>query len=379
MEKRDKISGAEISFPLRLVYVSTESGRIALLNDMSDSSSVVGDIRDLIAPDDDGDLKRTALVTGSVALGALVTSSLFRKIRHQTLTVPLELRPAIDADTDVMECMEGSVRFYHRDGSGIPIVLLHSINAAASSYEMKPIFDYFADRTNRPIYALDWLGFGRSDRPPVRYSPGLYQRHLRRFLSEHVHQPADIVALSLACEYTAAVACDLPYLVHKVVLISPTGMSAQDSIPSWQRAIVATASGVGAFQIFFYRLTRKEMLRSFYERQVFASGDVPDEIVDYAGDSTLVYGAHHAPRFLVQGRLSSGPTVADTYAGLRVPALLIVPESDDGLIQHFDTVDEVASRNSETLRAKRLKAGLMPQWEGAENLFRVLQDFLISD
>lgn len=346
---------------------------------MSDSSSVVGDVKDLIAPDDDGELKRTALVTGSVALGALVTSSLFRKIRRHKLVEPLELRPAIDADMDEMQCMEGSVRFYHRDGSGIPIVLLHSINAAASSYEMKPIFDYFADRTNRPIYALDWLGFGRSDRPPVRYSPALYQRHLRRFLSEHVHQPADIVALSLACEYTAAVTCDLPYLVHKVVLISPTGLSARDSIPPWQRAIVATASRVGAFQLFFYRLTRKEMLRSFYERHVFTTGDVPDEIVEYAGESTLVYGAHHAPRFFIQGRLTGGRAVGDTYAELRVPALIIVPESDDGLIQHFDTVDEVASRNSETLRAMQLKAGLMPQWEGADNLFRVLQDFLISE
>lgn len=346
---------------------------------MRDSASVVDDFKGFISGEDDADVSRTALVTGSVALGALVTSSLFRRIRHLKLTPSRELRPAIDAEMDVMECMEGSVRFYHRDGSGIPVVLLHSINAAGSSYEMKPVFDYFVRTTNRPVFALDWLGFGRSDRPPVRYSPELYQRHLRRFLSEHVHQPADIVALSLACEYTAEVAVSLPYLVHKVVLISPTGLSTQDAIPSWQRAVVGTANRVGAFEIFFYRLTRREMLRSFYERQVFATGDVPDEVVDYAGETTLVYGAHHAPRYFIQGRLTSGDAATETYERLRIPALMIVPESDDGLIQHFDVVDSIAAGNSETLRTQRINAGLMPQWEEAENLFQVLQDFLISE
>ncbi len=345
---------------------------------MSDSFSVIDDVKGLMSRDNDSDLKRTALVTGSVALGALVTSALFRKIRHLKRTQPVELHSAIDAETGVMETMEGTVRYYHRDGSGIPIVLLHSINAAASSYEMKPIFDFFADRTNRPIFALDWLGFGRSDRPPVHYSPELYERHLRRFLSEKVHQPADIVALSLACEYTAEIARNLPYLVHKLVLISPTGLSAHDSKPTWQKSFVATASRVGAFEIFFYRLTRREMLRSFYERQVFASAHVPDEVVDYAGASTLVNGAHFAPRFFIQGLLSRGRSASHIYSDLPVPALMIIPESDADLIQHFDRIDEVASGSRNTLRIERTSAGLMPQWEAAEHLFRMLQDFFIS-
>lgn len=346
---------------------------------MPDSSSAVEGAKDLISATDDADLKRTALVTGSVALGALVTSSLFRRIKHLELKAPLQLPPAIDADVDFMECMEGSVRFYYRDGSGIPVVLLHSINAAASSYEMKPIFDFFVEHTNRPIYAPDWLGFGCSDRPPVLYSADLYQRHLRRFLSEHVHQPADIIALSLACEYAAEVARTLPYLVHRVVLISPTGLSKRDTTSAWQKALVATSSRVGAFEIFFYRLTRTEMLRSFYERQVFGSGTVPVSLVDYARSTTLVYGAHHAPRYFIQGDLSSGRAAAETYARLRVPALLIVPRSDDDLIQHFDAAGELDAGIRDSMQTVRIDSGLMPQWENADALFDALREFLISE
>lgn len=342
-----------------------------------DTASIVDELKETVSDDDE--FKRKALVTGSVALGAIVTSSLFRKIRHLKLNAPTQLSPALEADVHVMECMEGSVRFYHRDGSGVPIVLLHSINAAASSYEMKPIFEHFAEHTNRPIFALDWLGFGRSDRPPVRYTPALYQRHLRRFLSEHVHQAADILALSLACEYTAEVARSLPYLVHRLAFLSPTGMSRRDTIPAWQRTIVTMASSVGAFEIFFYRLTRPEMLRSFYERQVFAGGVLPDEVVAYAHNSTLVYGAHHAPRYFIDGRLTGGRAAAEAYSYLRVPLLVVAPRNDGDLIQHFDALDEIRESNPDTVRVERLDAGLMPQWERPQELFQVLEDFLISE
>lgn len=320
--------------------------------------------------------RTTALVTGSVAVGALITSSLIRKLRHLKLNAPQQLRRAIEADVSDMEFMEGTARFYQREGSGTPIVLLHSVNAAASSCEMKPIFNHLTEVTGRPVYALDWLGFGRSDRPPVRYSPMLYQRQLRRFLSEHVHEPADVVALSLSCEYTAEVARSLPYLVHRLILISPTGLASGGGIPAWQRALVSTAETLGAFEIFYYRLSRPEMLRSFYQRQVFIDGKVPDELVDYARETTLVYGAHHAPRRFSQGQLTSGRSAFAAYSQLRVPTLVVVPSSDHGLIQLFDRADELQAANPEFIRMERTDAGLLPQWERPDDLFRVLDPFI---
>ena len=324
-------------------------------------------------------MRRKALVTGSVALGAILTSSLFRKIKHLELRPPQLLEPALEAEVDAMECMEGSVRFYHRDGSGIPFVLLHSINAAGSSYEMKPIFDFLVRNTSRPVFALDWLGFGRSDRPPVRYSPEVYERHLRRFLSEHVHQPADIIALSLACEYTAAVASALPYLVNRVVLISPTGLSPDEGTARWQKALIAASERVGAFEIFFTRLTQPDVLRGFYERQVFASGQVPEDLVDYARATTLVRGAHHAPRYFVQGELRRGREAGRLYAQLGVPLLLVAPKKDEALVQHFDDLAYLESHDSSLLRIVRTDSGLMPHWEQPEAFLEEIRAFLLAD
>src|SRR5258707_11557150 len=57
----------------------------------------------------------------------------------------------------------GMMSYYaDRSGGGRPLVLIHSINAAASAYEMQPLFLHY--RSKRSVYALDLPGFGFSDR-----------------------------------------------------------------------------------------------------------------------------------------------------------------------------------------------------------------------
>ena len=52
-----------------------------------------------------------------------------------------------------------------------PLLLIHSINAAPSSYEVRPIFEHFQGR--RPIYSPDLPGFGHSERGDRYYLPKL--------------------------------------------------------------------------------------------------------------------------------------------------------------------------------------------------------------
>ncbi len=61
---------------------------------------------------------------------------------------------------------------YYVAGNGPPLLLVHSINAAASAYEVRPIFERMV-ATNR-VYAVDLPGFGFSDRSKREYTPRLY-------------------------------------------------------------------------------------------------------------------------------------------------------------------------------------------------------------
>jgi len=334
------------------------------------------------APSGDSEKSRsrtTALVTGSVALGALVTSAVLEKARHRKYPVPIELPPALSADLHELEIMEGVTRFYVRPGEGVPLVLLHAISAAGSSFEMKPVFDHFARATNRPLYALEWFGFGRSDRPPVRYSPGLYQRQLRRTLSEVVSDRADVVALSLSAEYAATVANAFPVLVQRLVLISPTGMDARSNTSIMRNAVVGTAGRAGFFELMYSRLTTREALRTFFARQIFSAGaDVPEDLLDYAYLTSHARGAHHAPRHFISGSLFMGDYSRRGFETLRVPSLVIVPDSPPSSLQDFGEVGEIASAN-ELMSVHRLPTGLLPHWERPDEVLPLIEEFLQTD
>ncbi|RMH53250.1 MAG: alpha/beta fold hydrolase [Bacteroidetes bacterium] len=327
-------------------------------------------------PSSSGFSSSRALVTGSVALGAVLTGAVLRRIRRQRRPAPEDLPPALQAEVRTSELMEGRVRYYARPGGGVPIVLLHSINAAGSSFEMKPIFDHLAAATHRPLYALDWLGFGRSDRPPVAYRPELYQRQLRRFLSEHLREPADLVALSLAAEYAAAVASDAPFLVRKLVLISPTGLDADLSRSALVRHLVGLSDRVGVFELAFDRLTRPASLRRFYAEQVFLDGRlVPDELVHYAHVTAGARGAHHAPRRFVAGQLFMGEAAWEAYVRLAVPTQIFTPRDAASTVQRFDRLPDLVHRNVD-VRARTMPTGLLPHWEAPGLLLPALSDFL---
>src|SRR5690625_2713643 len=111
-------------------------------------SGLIERLKRLVPADGDSEeMGKRALVTGSVAAGAIVTGALVWAFRKRVLRIQ-DLPPAIDADVHEMEIMEGRYRFYAREGKGIPIVLLHSVNAVASSFEMKPIFDHLCASTS---------------------------------------------------------------------------------------------------------------------------------------------------------------------------------------------------------------------------------------
>ncbi|MBZ0291792.1 MAG: alpha/beta hydrolase, partial [Anaerolineae bacterium] len=151
--------------------------------------------------------------------GWIIYSS--RSIDHD-----LHLPKAIDAEKQRFLGTR-TTRFmnYYADTSaeGRPLVLIHSINAAASAYEMKPIFEHY--RGSRPVYALELPGFGFSERSDRYYSYEMFKDAILDFMVDVVKEAADVVALSLSCEFMARAALEAPEHFHSLVMISPSGFT----------------------------------------------------------------------------------------------------------------------------------------------------------
>ena len=88
------------------------------------------------------------------------------------------LPAALDADRREIDGRSGRLSLYVA-GEGPPLLLLHSINAAGSAYEVRPAFEH-ARPTHR-VYAPDLPGYRLSkfqDCLPERFALEVIERYL---------------------------------------------------------------------------------------------------------------------------------------------------------------------------------------------------------
>jgi pimeloyl-ACP methyl ester carboxylesterase len=109
---------------------------------------------------------------------------------------------------------------------GRVLVLLHDLTLTSSAYEMRPLFESL--RWRRPTVAIDFPGFGLSERGPSPCSPAKFAGILQELFRE-LHRSdgaVDVVSLGRGSESAALVARDQPELVRSLVMIEPSGLIA---------------------------------------------------------------------------------------------------------------------------------------------------------
>lgn len=258
--------------------------------------------------------------------------------------------------------------------SGRPIVLLHALHAAASAYDVRPLFEAF--RGERPVYALDLPGFGTSSRGPNRYCPMLYAKAIERFLLDVVtprEEPVDVVALSLTSEMVAEVALRSPHLFHTLTLISPTGLGERAPRGAAARASHAAALErvleVPLWSRPLYRaLTSRPSVRWFLGKSF--AGPVPRGYVDHAVRTARAPGAHHAVWSFVAGSLFTADACDRLYAQLRVPTLVL---HDEDPYTGFERLPALARGNAAVRAERILGTRGLPHFERREEVVRAIR------
>ncbi len=271
----------------------------------------------------------------------------------------------------------GRLNYYvERQASGRPLVLLHSVNAAASAYEMRPLFDLY--RTHRPVFALDLPGYGFSERKPREYTPHTFEEALLDLLETQVGEQADVVALSLSCEFAARAAVTRPELFHSLALISPSGLGSKTSRRSY-RAGRAGRTGDGLHRLLsvpfwsraLFDLIATRASIAFFLSKSF-SGPVAPGLVDYAYAASHQPGAEIVPLHFLSGRLFSRNIREIAYAILEVPTLVLY---DRDAYTSFDALPDILKANSRW-RAVRIAGTLgLPHFEKPAETAKALEDF----
>lgn len=257
------------------------------------------------------------------------------------------LPPAIHADEgDVDVVNVGRVHYYaDRAAEGRPVLLVHSVNAAASAYEMRPLFE--ALRGTRPVWALDLPGFGRSSRTADDFTPERYAEAIERVLIDVVgadRDGCDVVALSLSAEFVARAALRTPGLIRRLVLLSPTGLGTRSPGP----AVRAIREGVLAPLLRRTPLGRAlfELLRAERSIRYFLAksfeGPIDEGLVAYALRTAAVPDAWRAPAAFLSGVLFTDNARETLYRPLGVPTVIVY---DRDPYTDFGALDALTAQN----------------------------------
>lgn len=183
-------------------------------------------------------------------------------------------------------------------GAGPSVVLVHGVHAAASSFEMRGIFEPLSPR--HTVYALDLLGFGKSERPDAPYSGAFYADLLADFLAEVVGRAALLIGASLSAAYGVAVARAQPGLVDRLVLVSPTDTTSLGARGrAFGRLLATPLIGSAAFNL----LASRASIQSYLRRAYADPSLVDDPLVEQHWATAHQPNARLAPAAFLAGRL----------------------------------------------------------------------------
>lgn len=259
--------------------------------------------------------------------------------------------------------------YYDIEAEGRPLLFVHSINAAPSAIDLKPLFQHF--RSYRSVYAPDLPGFGRSTRHVGMMTASEFAKNISSIIDQiSPSEPPDVIALSLGCEFVARAVVECGANVRSLTFISPTGFSRRQPPPlqaqkRLRRLFDFAGFGRGAFKLL--RLERS--IRYFYGMNF--SGSVPSELVAYALKTTRQPAAHEMPLQFLSMSLFTPNAVGLLYEKLDVPVLVLFDEDPNVTFELFEQFED-----SPIWQFKRIAPSLgMPQWEHPEKTVAAIESF----
>jgi len=259
-----------------------------------------------------------------------------------------------------------------------PLLLVHSINAAGSAYEIKPLYEHY--RQSRTVYALELPGFGHSERGKREYSVRMMTDAIliavREIQDVHGGRPIDALSLSLSSEFLARAVTELPLAFRCVALVSPTGFRSRDASTKWRDGTRAKPWLHALFEFplwseGFFRLLTSRAGIGYFLKKTWGSEDFDQGLADYDYLTTHQPGARHAPYYFVSGYLFS-EDITRLYHSLTLPVWMTHGDRGD----FVDYTNEALVKGRANWTLQQFPTGAMPHFEAKADFIRAYDAFL---
>jgi pimeloyl-ACP methyl ester carboxylesterase len=214
-------------------------------------------------------------------------------------------------------------------GSGQPIVLLHGFGASIGHWRKNiPVLAAAGYR----VYAIDLLGFGGSQKPPIDYSMELWQDLVLDFWAEFIQEPALWVGNSIGALLALMLSAAAPERTRGTVLLNcagglnhrPEELNPVLRLVMGTFAQVVNTPGIGRFM--FNQIRQKHRIRGTL-KQVYGNPEaVTPELVDLLHEPSGDEGAYETFASILAA--PPGPKPETLLPQIAGPLLVLWGETD---------------------------------------------------
>jgi pimeloyl-ACP methyl ester carboxylesterase len=258
-----------------------------------------------------------------------------------------------------------------------PILFLHGFGGSIGHWRQN--LPFFAE--HHPVYALDLLGFGASEKAPVDYSINLWVQQVHDFWQTFIRRPMILVGNSIGSLTALTTAHTYPDCIESLAMLSlPDPSIREDLIPQWCRPLVSgleqafTANWI--LKSLFSWVRQPKVVRNWASLAYASPDALTDELVEIFAMPARDHGAAQAFSHILQAmiRPQFGPKVSTVLPEIERPILLIWGRQDRMVPAGFAQI--FADLNPRLHLIELDEAGHCPHDECSAIVNRTIKDWI---
>ena len=217
----------------------------------------------------------------------------------------------------------------------LPIILLHGFGASLKHWRhnIALLSEY------HPVYALDLLSFGKSQKAYTIYGIDLWSELVHDFWSDFIAQPCIIIGNSIGSLISLNSVVKYPQIAKGLVMLSlPDVAARQKLIPVKLQPLVMTLERIVAnallIRLLFYLARKPGIIRRSLATAYINHENLDDELVDLIIQPTHDHGAARALIALTRSMNNFSTSVSELLTQVNIPMLLMWGKRDRFIPPH---------------------------------------------